>query len=528
MPFPFIWGAYNIDTGEYVEFTDTKEFIKWACERKRIVYAHNGGKFDWHFIIGEIPLYTRVKVINGRLAKFKIGLCEFRDSWNILPQALAAYKKDEINYAWFERDVRHLHMEAIRKYLRADCEYLADLIREFIDQHGTKLTLAGAAMSFAEKQRGEKADKSDEKFYKKFAPFYAGGRVQVFHQGEIGREFNVYDIRSAYPRAMMDQHPSGMVLTVWDGLPETDEEIQRAFIQLECESHGAFFYRSEDGSLDFPADGERRLFHVTGWEYLAARDTGTLVAEEIRAVYELAGTIHFRDYVNYWFAEKSANKKGTAKYTIAKLFLNSLYGKFAADPRKYRDYQTFPSVDIFHAQTENWRLESLEGETALMSVPTPDSQKRFYNVATAASITGAVRAKLWRAICAVSTPLYCDTDSIACVQGDALDLGERLGQWDHEATCDNGWIAGKKLYAFHETNGKWKIAAKGVKISPEEIKKVALGGEVTWESEAPTFRVTGNTLYQGEMIGYVKRDDPQKMFQRRTVRMRTKTKGTAK
>ena len=41
-----------------------------------------------------------------------------------------------------------------------------------------------------------------------------------------------------------------------------------------------------------------------------------------------------------------------------------------------------------------------------------EKAKKFFNLATAASITGFVRAKLWRAICECDRPFYCDTDSL--------------------------------------------------------------------------------------------------------------------
>lgn len=501
--------------------------MAWATTGKKKVYAHNGGKFDWHFIAGHIPSGSRIKVINGRLAKFKIGEAEFRDSWNILPLPLSAYRKDEFDYKKMERDVRHKHMAEIRLYLRHDCEYLADLIREFVDNHGTKLTLAGAAMAFWENMTGEKADKTNESFYNRYSKFYAGGRVEVFKQGEIPNAFGCYDIRSAYPEAMLHKHAYGSTITVWDDLPETDEEIGRAFISLECESHGAFHFRCpETGSLTFPADGERRLFHITGWEYLAARDTGTLVSAVIREVHEFEDTVEFGGYVNHWFAEKNGSPKGTPRNIVAKFFLNSLYGKFGANPAKYCDYEVIDEKDTYRYLAEGWKLENLEDYTAFVSRPTAEYARRYYNVATAASITGYVRAKLWRAIKGAKGVIYCDTDCIVCGDPGSIDIHPtRLGAWDIEADCSSGYVAGRKLYAFKlkkpDKNGKlWKLAAKGVKLTPEEIREVALGNEdIVSLNDAPTFRVDGNVLYAGEIFGYVKRDDPQKMFQRRKVRM---------
>src|SRR5690554_4327677 len=97
---PFLWGCYN--GGEYHEFNSTEKFVDFIIGTGGTVYAHNGGKFDWHFIFHHIPEFTPLKIINGRLAQFKIGETEFRDSYSIIPVPLSAYKKDDMNYDLME------------------------------------------------------------------------------------------------------------------------------------------------------------------------------------------------------------------------------------------------------------------------------------------------------------------------------------------------------------------------------------------------------------------------------------------
>ena len=124
-----------------------------------------------------------------------------------------------------------------------------------------------------------------------------------------------------------------------------------------------------------------------------------------------------------------------------------------------------------------------------------DEQKRFYNVATAASITGFVRAYLWRHICAIrkngGEVLYCDTDSIAAIGKIPKDMkiGKELGEWGNDGDFRLAAIAGKKLYAFQRRDGTWKTAHKGVMIEPEDIVKVARGGEVKYQRAAPSFGI---------------------------------------
>lgn len=70
-------GILSPSSGEYYEFDDTEEFIDFVSGQEIIVYAHNGGKFDRHFIIEKISHYEPLTIINGRLAKFKIGWWNF-------------------------------------------------------------------------------------------------------------------------------------------------------------------------------------------------------------------------------------------------------------------------------------------------------------------------------------------------------------------------------------------------------------------------------------------------------------------
>ena len=133
---------------------------------------------------------------------------------------------------------------------------------------------------------------------------------------------------------------------------------------------------------------------------------------------------------------------------------------------------------------------------------------RYYNVATAASVTGFVRAYLFRALSHSGGLIYCDTDSLAARDLGSLDYGDGLGQWKREGDFDSYAVAGKKLYAFHragsdsrydpkaeEQDKTWKIASKGVNFASREdgpalIQRIAEGDSVEYEPEVPTYSVT--------------------------------------
>ena len=182
------------------------------------------------------------------------------------------------------------------------------------------------------------------------------------------------------------------------------------------------------------------------------------------------------------------------------------------NPRRYRDYMILPAdlIGCLHRDNEKewldeegrvWTFAGYFGPWVLASSPIPEDKWRFYNVATAASVTGFVRAYLWRALCASEGVLYCDTDSIAAVKP-RVDLGAELGQWETEGAFSEGAIAGKKLYGFKYTeetvprnaDGKkvpYKLAHKGAILTYAEIRKIARGETVRYMPEVPTYRISG-------------------------------------
>lgn len=488
--FPFMWGAYN--GCEYHEFNSTEEFLKFCDTLGNVImYAHNGGKFDWFFLLDELEPWEPLMVISGRLAKFKIGEVEFRDSYNILPMPLSAWEKDEFDYTLLGKDKRDLPQNRIKiqKYLRSDCVHLYHIVSEYIERYGVNLTQAGTALKVWQKLCQEKAPKTDKTFYEEIALFYYGGRVECFKTGIIDQPFKVIDINSAYPFAMKHRHPYGEARLVTNTLPNSRTYTERCFISVCGVSRGAFPYREKTG-LSFPNDNLRRTYHVTGWEFLAAIETHSLIDWEITQVIQFSESIRFDDYIDHFYQMKTEAKENDDKagYIFSKLFLNSLYGKFGANPDNYNEYTIVPPRYIEAAECDGYGYCAELGPWALCSKPLEEHKARYYNVAVAASITGFVRAYLWRAINECKEVLYCDTDSIACIDTGTLELDKtQLGAWDVEAHCDHGGIAGKKLYAFHTRDGQWKTASKGVRLSAKEILEVAKGGTVEYIPQNPSF-----------------------------------------
>jgi hypothetical protein len=198
---------------------------------------------------------------------------------------------------------------------------------------------------------------------------------------------------------------------------------------------------------------------------------------------------------------KAVNDK--VRDILYKFCLNSSYGKFALNPRKFKQWMmTIGEVPEPRATADNpkgWSLEVQSGDIFIWSRPNP-RRGGFYNVATAASITGAARANLWLNINRAVRPIYCDTDSIIC-QGFKGELDETaLGGWKLEATGDLAAIAGKKLYAVFNANEPIKKAAKGVGITAQDIVDICGGQEIQFHNPVPTFHLDGSADFVSRRV----------------------------
>jgi DNA polymerase type B, organellar and viral len=500
IPAPFLWGLYEGDSTTYREFATAQDVATYLRDRRAIVYAHNGGRFDYHYLRPFIDPDTPFMVIAGRIAKFRIGDCEFRDSMNLLPGALARYEKEKIDYSIMEPGTREIprNRERIREYLRSDCLNLYRYVSQFIERYGLHLTQASAAFRFWSKTFSVKIPRQSEARYRQLKPYYYGGRVQCFASGNLVTDFRVVDRNSAYPDAMKKRkHPYSTMFDTKLGLPKGDA-LGPCMVRVKAISKGALPMRLKHGELFYPCDERTvREYFVTGWEILAGLETQTLRITQIIECHVFAETIGFSDYVDHFFEiRKKAKAEGDkAGDHFAKIFLNALYGKFASNPEKYSEQLIATPESVERWEQAGFSRNTEWEDRTLMVRPLPPEKRRYFNVATAASITGSVRADLWRDLQACGEPLYCDTDSIAARDVSALAIGSELGQWKVERECDEFAIAGPKNYAFHERGrpradaDAWKIASKGSVLTWQEMVRLCAGETVIYQPAVPTYSV---------------------------------------
>ena len=524
-PEPFAAGALFSDS-EYIELWGdncVERLIDALAEEKEphIIYAHNGGKFDFFYLLwaGAIEPGS-VKIIGGRIVEAKIGIHTLRDSYSIIPVPLAAYQKDKTDYSWFKKKNREKYKPQILEYLKSDCVYLLELVTAFVGRFGQKLTVGAAAIT--ELSALHPFEKTDYYHDCIFREFYYGGRVECFESGIIEGKFHVFDVNSMYPYTMANfDHPTGMNYKHYqnrnlideNGLIKGPDKYKPYFCRFIGENDGALPSRTKDG-LNF--NTKSGIFCATSHEIKIALKHKKIKIEKILDLWIPEKTIKFADYVEKFGAEKIAAKQNGDKIgeIFAKLMLNSAYGKFATNPANFYDWKFIGFDDLSPSFTADkkapnyyalqntsqfgpikaiYELYSEFEEIGLELWRKPVTDLKFFDVATAASITGASRAVLLDALCTAKRPIYCDTDSIICEElgPDVKTHDFELGAWKLEKTGDTCAIAGKKLYAVFKQQECVKKATKGLRLEPNDILKAARGEYVSWACDAPNFSLFG-------------------------------------
>jgi len=513
---PFVWGHYDGETYQYFWNDDQKictaDYVEYLRDESDLtIYFHNGGKFDLHFLLEYLD--PDIMIINGRIAKATMfdGQIEFRDSWLILPIALAQYDKDQIDYQKFVPGERNKHKNEIIRYLRKDCTSLYELCDEFIKRFGNNLTLASTAFKEL-KKTGYTVQNTYENFDKQMRPFYFGGRVQCFDVGNFIGHYEYFDINSAYPWAMKFRHWHGPQMMCQLKMPET--ENGSFYAKIDAVSKGALPYRFEN-KLYFPDDDKIRTYFASGWEIQTGLETGTLDIKKVHLVNKPLLTADFCEYVDKFFAEKASAKLNGdfIAELFAKLMLNSAYGKFGQDGRSFEKFciveqGEWPENNPSWEHDMRWRYYA-DTDTGHTLFVRSDPQYKFYNVATAASVTAKVRAFMWESLLSSDTPLYCDTDSIICKKFNGK-IGAELGAWKLEADLTEAHIAQRKMYALRVNPvteygpiDQVKTASKGVRLQYNEIKDaIKYAKNIEFKKDAPAMSLKYGPRYFAREINF--------------------------
>lgn len=477
------WGVCNLDDTERIEIgNDIASFVAWASGKNAVVYFHNL-RFDGRFIIDYLLrnkfTHSDSRPRRGEFATlisdsgqfYSITVrwgtgkqVEFRDSLKKLPMPVSgiakafnlADSKGEIDYHTY-RPVGHVLTEEEKDYLIKDVRIVAQALAVQLNQGMTKLTVGSDSLA-------EFKTTLSKKMFDRMFPIlpltmdseirraYRGGftYADARRRGEVVGPGRAYDVNSLYPAVMYDRLlPYGEPIFC-DGLPEPTDRYPLFIVSITFTAKlkpnkipciqvkaSSFFLDTEyQTEINEPVTLSCTNVDLALWEEHYDLDilsyNGGWLFRGITGV--------FSEYIDKWSKVKNENEGGLR--TIAKLHLNSLYGKFATNPN------VTPRVPIL----ENNVVRLVTG---------PEEERNPVYTAMGVFITAYARDVTIRAAQRhYGAFLYADTDSLhLAVESDppTLDVDpSRLGAWKYEYSFERALFARAKAYTVENPtkNGK--------------------------------------------------------------------------
>ena len=484
------------------------EFINYVCGKERYracsIYAHNGGKFDFNFILEELrKLDYGFEIITqgSRIIELKIftdksgsGLHEkgelrkaynnikLIDSYALLKSSLDKLTKDfdvehkKINFMDkpnTKNDYEYLyHLFKIGdplfdEYLMNDCIGLYEVLKKFfklIKDNGGKIgiTTASTAMkTFQKSYIGDyKLKMSGIKINDIMRKGYYGGRTEIYRMYAKEGNYYWFDINSLYPFVMRNN-------SFPISPPRKVRDIKKQYIYdydgiTECK---ITVPKSEYLPL-LPYRGDKLYFPV-------GKISGYYDNSFIRKSYDLGYDIKlysgyifyeseqiFKKYVDTFNELKKKAKSNTPSYVLAKLMMNSLYGKFGQReigenikrllPNELMEYKD-KILDVINIDENIYRIKS-------------DVKGNHFLPQIAVHVTTLAQLELFNTMHDIVEKgykiFYCDTDSVATDYKN-IRCSNNLGDWKKEHTFYKGYFLLPKTYYIVLKDDKGKVRAKG-------------------------------------------------------------------
>lgn len=457
---------------------DIASFINYCSliNESSSFYFHNL-KFDGEFIIHYLLTHGFVHVNEKKLGvnqfstiisdlnvfycikvKFKEEvIISFFDSLKLLNFSVEevakafnlSIKKLEIDYK-AKREKGHKITDEEKEYLKHDVMIMSLALEKMFEMKITRMTIASNAMNFFKdtisKKRFEEWFKPPL-YDKDLRQAYKGGFTYLneIYRGKEVKEGIVLDVNSLYPSVMYySPMPYGEGI-YFDGKYVPDKLYNLYIQNITCQ------FRIKKDMI--PTIQIKNNLSFVPTEYLSSSNGEsinlTLTNVDLKLflehydIYDVSynwgwkyksSTKIFKSYIDYWNELKvKATKEGNKPLrTIAKLMLNSLYGKFAASPE---GRSKIPYLDN---NIVKYKLSELEERTA-------------YYLPISIFITSWARDKTIRSAQAVYHRfIYADTDSLHLegtdIPENLLISDTELGKWKIESTFKRGKYLRQKCY----------------------------------------------------------------------------------
>lgn len=541
-----VWAAcaVELETGRVAHLSNNLDaFMEWVqTEKSCRLYFHNL-RFDGEFIISwlfnhgfqhigndvkTIPSHSFQTLISdmGQFYSMRIMFerrkkkgnvsVDIYDSLKKIPFKAAKIAKDygleqskgEIDYAAI-RPVGYELTEEETDYITTDCKIVQQALHSQFEQGMKKMTSAGDALAYYKEIMGRSFDywfpvlpKALDDDIRKA---YKGGFTWCnprFAGKEIGQGI-VLDVNSLYPWAMYNcMLPYGYPV-YFEGKYKPDPLYPLYIVRLRCSfqvkpdhipmiqiKKGLFQETEYLTASEIVINGNKERIEVdltlTSVDlelFLSHYDVDNL--QYISGFKFKAQKGMFKEYIDTWMHVKATSPKNSAQRAISKLYLNSLYGKFASSTERLEKVPYMCPDGVVRYYTYHEPLRDREGnlqfdergrlmfqkdENGHPMTREPQEVDAVYTP-VGAFITAWARHKTITAAQAnYNRFIYADTDSLHLIGTElpeGLDIHPtNLGAWDHEATFSRAKYLRAKTY-IETVDDKIKVTCAGM---PENVK----------------------------------------------------------
>lgn len=511
------WAICDIDNSNNLYIgTEIDDFMNYCMKSKNATFLFHNLKFDGEFIIywllthdfkwveskKEVSNNTFTTLINDmgvfyaievywKKSGHKVVKATFYDSLKIIPfsvdETAKAFNlpisKLKIDYNQYRERGHELTNEEI-DYITNDVAIMAQALKVIYDEGLTKMTRASNAMHDFKTMFGSKDKfehyfpKLDFKVDEQIRKCYKGGFTYLnpIYENQIVENVNVLDVNSLYPSVMAcvrgELMPYGEPL-YFEGRYKPDPvyplyvqsircsfEIKKNKIPTVQIKNQKFFFTANEYLES--SKGEEVVLTMTNIDlelFLSHYDTFNLTY--IDGWKFKGASFFFKDYINKWTEKKiQAGKSGNkGQRQLAKLMLNSLYGKFAMSLKMKAKSPFINEEGIVRYKLEE---EELSDGMYLPVGSFITSYARKVTIETSQKIKEYSINKYGK-----DMYIYSDTDSIhTCLSIEELkkfcDIDDfELGKWAHEATATRGKFLRQKCY-IEEIDGELKITCAGM------------------------------------------------------------------
>lgn len=513
------WGVCDIaEPSKFKYGNDINSFMKYISSNKGDYFFHNL-KFDGEFIIHWLLSneYTFIKDKKERDTKTftclisdmgifysieiyfyvspnkkKINKVTIYDSLKLLNFSVDKIAKDfdlpvrklEIDYHE-KREVGHELTEQEVDYLHNDVYIMALALKIMQDNKMNKMTIGSCALSnYKEYNLDFKTDfpllnKEDDDNIRQA---YKGGFTYLnpaYEEKESGGRGVVLDVNSLYPSVMHDELLPYDYPLLFMGEYKYDEEyplyVQVFSCQFDIKKNKIPTIQLKNHMSFIPNEyipssrGKEIILALTSVDLELMKTHYDLNLVKYMYGYKFkAKKGMFTSYIDYWTSQKIESKKNGNKsmYTISKLMLNSLYGKFGLSTSVRNKY---PYLDDGVVKYEISDKSDRNGIYIPMACFIT-SYARRKTISTSQAIKEYTINKYGK-----DMYIYSDTDSIHTTLLDEdelksiVDIDEyRLGAWKIESEFVRGKYLHQKCYIEQSPTGEMNVTIAGL---PKKVGK---------------------------------------------------------